>query len=254
MMNSQHHPMQFNQLFQAQLDEFRNADPLQDLDRIQSLYQQAHQANFVWVFILPGPAWVATRSYQLLRTSKLKHIRQGVVLVYPLIVTATVLYLLMGWHLLPTFRGAWQVFTNPGTIGSVLASLWNEHTFRTLWLIVANVVVAKWALSSCHLTVTFQTQYESLKQSCTKKWQETKVKIAVEQELIAQQPALIQGLINQATTLILANTELTELEQQKLVALLPQILQNSNFFKPQSKIEAPSVQKELLSYGENPFL
>ncbi|EDX82965.1 hypothetical protein S7335_143 [Synechococcus sp. PCC 7335] len=257
MLYSKTFPVEFSQRIQVQLDEFRTANPLQALDRIQSIYEQAHKCNVVWVltwtFLLPGPAWIAVRSNQLLSQPSLKTIRPGVVLVYPLIIIATLLYLVMMWHLLPAYTGMWQVFTEPSTIGNVLMSLWHKHTFRTVCLITLNIVVAKWALSSCVLTETFQAQRDSLKESCTQKWKDTAVQVAVEQELVAQQPELMQNFISQATTLILANAELTDIEQQKLVALLPQILQSSKLLQTPMQTISPSMQDKVHNYGMDPF-
>lgn len=266
--------MGINTLIQNKLQDFGEADVLDAADRIKVLYEAAEKQKFINRFLLPTPCWAYYRIHQLVtQYPQLKSLKPGMLMSPVLCVFSGVVYCLMWIHLLPLVWALLVFIFNPSAADSLFQSQFNEHTFRSMILVGAQVGISAWALSTFRLTETFETKYSSLKRTYNQKWDDAVVQIKVSQELTAMKPEIIKNFIDKANLLLLASDDFSQQQQDKILNLISQAMQDldtlsvpiapSEFPNLSDSTEANTALPEGVddfrasleqNYGENPFL
>lgn len=246
--------MEFEDILQLLLQDFNKAELLHPLNQIQLLHDDARQRNIAKVMLFPLPLWIYYRINTLLKSNPaLKHFQKGILLNLPLVAFSSIFYLVMWWHMLPIAHNFLPVLQSPNHIETFVKSLWDEHSFRTLWAIAAHLLVSLWTLSDFKLTDTFTEQINAFQQTIAKKWEDGLVRVVVQQQLETLQLEFIKNLSTQFTTMILANGDLNPQEQQKIINTFSKILQQLPASSA-SRLEAPLPHNTIThAYGEDPF-
>lgn len=210
--------MTIKKYINVQLKEIEESGILNGLNQIQMLFARSSDIGFMYCFLLPMPLWMAIRTEIIIYCNKeLKHFRKSITYNPALSLLSGTLYAAMVHHLYPIIMDLWQIFKDPMFMGEFLISHWNTHTFRTVWLITANVFTAKWCLGEFKLTDAFHTHYEAIKQACQQKLADSTVQIVAEQDMMTLRSELMKTVINQVTTQMLANGDLNEVECKQII-------------------------------------
>lgn len=217
--------MGINTLITNKLQDFGQASVLDAADRVKLLYETTEKQKFVNRFLLPTPCWAYYRIHQLIQQyPQLEQLKPGMIMSPVLCVFSGVVYCFMWIHLLPLVVALLIFIFNTSAAERLLQSQFNEHTFRSIVLVLAEVGLATWALSTFHLTETFETKYDSLQRTFSQKWDDALVKIKVSQELTAMKPELIKNFIDKANLLLLASDDFSQQQQDKILNLITQAM------------------------------
>lgn len=248
--------MGINTLIQNKLQDFGESNVLDAADRIKVLYEAAEKQKVVNRFLLPTACWAYYRIHQLVGAyPQLETLRTGMLMSPLLCVFSGVVYCLMWIHLLPLVIALLAFIFNPSAADSLVQSQLNEHTFRSIVLVCAEVGISAWALSTFRLTETFETKYSSLKRTYDQKWDDAVVQIKVSQELTAMKPEIIKNFIDKANLLLLASDEFSQQQQDKILNLISQAMQDLDTLSvPIAPSELPNLSDSTSSKRANPAL
>ncbi|MBE9176883.1 hypothetical protein IQ225_18915 [Synechocystis salina LEGE 06155] len=244
-----------NSYHDQQLEDFNRASMPKLLDEVEHIISASRDLGFINTFFLPIPAWLAIRIQCLFsQNPSLAQFRDSIYFNKFLVACSGITWGVMLWHLLPFLLGFGTFFLDPGKIVSVLSDQFNYHSIRALFIVVVNIFMARWALSSLKLTETFWAQKEAMQKAFTVKLQDAEVQLKVAQDLMQIKPELMRILIMQLT----ASGEFTQSQSQKILGWVFQALDQLHI-DPSSDLPLMSLDKDSAkacekSYGENPFV
>ena len=236
--------MGLDTLITKQLKDFSEAKILHAADRIKELHKTAGQQRFVNRFLIPMPFWAFFRKYQLVKAyPQLQSLEEGIIINPFLSIASGALYCFMWLHLVPLVLALIAFFFSPSSFERIFQSQMNEHTLKSIILVALEMSVSGWAISSFRLTETFETQYQSLKATYDKKWEDAVVQVKVTQEIAAMKPELIKSFINKANTLFLASDEFSDAQQSKILNLISRAMDDLNVLSETGGVSpiAPSL-------------
>ena len=182
------------------------------LEKIKSLVEEAQKRNFHKRFLLtivvPGALIISLRIRSITKSNKnLDGFDALIEQELLLILFALVGYVVMWLYLHPIVLSIWHLFFQNYSWGDFFGSLFRWNTLQALLVTSLNFWVSQIALESFKLTSTFEDRYKSLKSLAQTIYKNPIEKAKLENEIIRQASEMMQNLINQTFTAMLANGE-----------------------------------------------
>ena len=224
--------------FQPLLSQFRADDPHIGLEKIKFLVEEGQKTDIFhhlrFIVLLPGPLVISFGVRNIIRSQKNIDSFRNLFQQEPiLIIFATIFYFTMWWHLLPILVSCWNLFSQIYSWQEFFISLFEWSTFQFIILFCLNFLISLLALKSFKLTPTFEDRYQSLKSLALARYQNPIERANVNNQIIRNAPQMMQNLIDQTFTAMLANGELDSETANKVINIMQhcygEIMSNCNF-------------------------
>lgn len=228
------------------LDRFYSDAPYIGLEQIKLLIERGQKknalSNLLYVFLLPGAVYICLRIKRIIGSQKNLSSFSDTVQQEPILIFfATIVYGAMWWHLRPIVVSCWNLFYQHYSMQEFFASVAQRNTLQAFLLFVLNFFLAQLALSSFELTNTFKDRYQFLKLLAKAQYENPVIQTEAVNNLIRGKTEMMQNLINQTFTAMIASGELDPETAKKVI----EIVKNSYY-----EIIGEYDSEQKLNFGE----
>lgn len=207
------------------LDRFYSDAPYIGLEKIKLLIERGQKknalSNLLYVFLLPGAVYICLRIKRIIGSQKNISSFSNTVQQEPILIFfATIVYGAMWWHLLPIAVNCWNLFYQHYSMQEFFVSIAQRNTLQASFLFILNFFLAQLALSSFELTDTFKDRYQFLKLLAKAKYENPIIQTEAVNNLIRGKTEMMQNLINQTFTAMIASGELEPETARKVIEIV----------------------------------
>ncbi|MEL6929083.1 MAG: hypothetical protein AAFO95_10640 [Cyanobacteria bacterium J06600_6] len=207
------------------IDRFHSDAPYIGLERIKLSIERGQEknaiSNFLYVFLLPGALCIYLNIKRIIKSQKNINSFRNTVHQEPILIFfATVVYGAMWWHFRLIAISFWSLFYQHYSWQEFFASLAQWNTLQALVLFGFNFFLSQLALSSFKLTPAFEDRYQFLKLLANARYEKPVVQTQAVNSLIRGKAEMMQNLINQTFTAMLAHGELDPETAKKVIDIV----------------------------------
>ena len=212
------------------LEEFSRENPNIPLDKIEmaiSRYQKQDSAHsLLFNFLIPGPLVLFRSTNKLTRARfKTEGFKTLIEREPLLILVATTIYVVMWLYLLPVLGMFWGLF-HTANWEQFFNSFFQWITFQAVVLVFVQVFFSRLAIDSFQLTKTFHFYYDLLVKQAEAEYLRPIVAAEARNRVLEIIPEIMQSLIAQSITAMIASGELNSASAQETTRIMKEITRN----------------------------